>query len=213
MADLAINALPAGSGNMLSTDRIPVDKFDGGPYITVFRTGQEIMNSITSLSTATFTNINTSINNAINTCNAFSSSLDGVLGRDIFFSASYEHGVTHNIDAVTELFAVGSLQADRVYSIKVRISAYQSSTACAVRVKEFMLSVATDSTLGSPFIQIIGGGGSSDFLFDHYDINGANISLASTGITITSGGKLRFRLSHTITGQYVSIVAYYKIIL
>lgn len=62
MADIAISALPAGAGNMLSTDRIAVDKFNGGPYITVYRTGQEIMDSITSLATATFTNINASIN-------------------------------------------------------------------------------------------------------------------------------------------------------
>ena len=67
MADLSINLLPAGAGNMLATDRIPVAKYNGGPYITVYRTGQEIMNAITSLSTATFTNINTSINNAITT--------------------------------------------------------------------------------------------------------------------------------------------------
>jgi len=213
MADLMFSALPAGAGNMLATDRIPLDKFNGGPYITVYRTGQEIMNSITSLSTATFTNINTSINNAIATANDFASALDGVIGRDNFTGASYNSGSSHIIEASNALAGVGSVQADRVYSVKLRIYAYQVSTACAVRVKEFMLTVATDSSLGSPFIQIIGGGGASDFLFDHYDTNGANITLAPSGISFSSAGKLRFSVSHGIAGQFVSFLGYYKVIL
>lgn len=216
MADLTIDALPAGSGNMLPTDRIPVAKF-GTPYITVYRTGQEIMNAITSLSTASFTNINTSINNAIttatNNANAYSSSLDGVIGRDFFLGGSFSSGSSHVIESNIDLATLGSVQADRVYTIKVKIYAYQVSGACAVRVKEFNITVATDSSLGAPGVQIIGGGSSSDFLFDHYDTGGANITLAPSGFSISGAGKLRYSVSHGIAGQFVSFLGYYKMIL
>lgn len=216
MADLTIDALPAGSGNMLSTDRIPVAKF-GTPYVTVYRTGQEIMNAITSLSTASFTNINTSINNAIttatNNANTYSSQLDGVIGRDFFLGGSFNSGSSHVIKGNIDLATLGSVQADRVYSIKVRIYAYRVSGGCAVRVKEYMITVATDSSLGAPGVQIIGGGGNADHLFDHYDTDGANITLNPSGFSINSSGKLRYSVSHGIAGQFVSFLGYYKMIL
>jgi len=210
--DLAIHALPAGAGNLLSTDRIPYDRdLGGGNWNSEYHTGTEIINAITGLATATFTNINTSINNAITTAVSTVDSNLHILARDTFVSASHSSGVSIFFDSNTDINTF--VQANRIYTLKVRIYAYKALGACAVRAQEYNITISTDSALPSPFIQILGGGGSTDFLFDHNNTAGSDIILNPTGFSITSGGKLRCSVSHNIVGEIVTFLGHFQIIL
>jgi hypothetical protein len=211
--DLAIHLLPAGAGNLLSTDRIPYDRdLGGGNWVTEYHTGTQIINAITGLPTASFTNINSSITNAINTAVAQVDTNFNIIGRGVFAGGSYTSGTSHSIDSIDNLNSF-FVQADRVYTLKVRIYAYRVSGLAAVRCQEYNISICTDSSIGSPFIEILGGGGNTDFLFDHYNTNGAAITLNPSGFSITSGGKLRFNVSHGIGGgAFVSFLGHFDLI-
>lgn len=211
--DLAIHSLPAGAGNLLSTDRIPYDRdLGGGNWVTEYHTGTQIINAITGLPTVSFTNINTSINNAINTAVNTVDTNFHVLGRDSFASASFASGSSHNFDSNQSINAL-FVQADRVYTLKVRIYAYRATGPAAVRCQEYNISICTDSSIGSPFIEILGGNTNADAIFDHYNAGGANITLNPSAFSITSAGKLRCAVSHAIAGEFVSFFGHYQLIL
>ena len=192
MADLPINLLPAGAGNMLATDLFPVDKYNGGPYITVYRTGQEIMNAITSLSTATFTNINTSINNVQNniipTANGEYRILEvRQLGQSLL-SGSTSYIVFSNINSLMTL--------DIPYIINVKIYARCVTTTIATRVKEVTMVYVNKSTPESLGLFTV---------LEYADTNGANISIGNPGIH--SVNNIRISCSHSIAAEYVTFSA------
>jgi len=192
MADLMFSALPAGAGNMLATDRIPLDKFNGGPYITVYRTGQEIMNSITSLSTATFTNINTSINavqsNIIPTINTYQEILEVRQAGISLASGSSSFINFININTLMTL--------DIPYIINIKIYARCATTTIATRVKELTMVYVNKATPESLGIYS---------LYEYADTNGASIIIGSP--VIHSVNNIRISCSHSISAEFVTFSA------
>jgi hypothetical protein len=192
MADLPIYLLPSGAGNMLSTDRFPIDKFNGGPYITVYRTGQEIMNSITSLSTISFININTSINNVQNnivpTINTYQQLLE-VRQLDILLSSGSSSFITFvNINTLMSL--------DTPYIINIKIFAMCETTTIATRIKEITMTYVNKSTPESLGLYS---------LYDYADTNGSNITIGNP--TISSINNIRISCSHSIVAENVKFSA------
>lgn len=189
MADKPINLLPSSAGNMLSTDRFPVDKFDGGPYITIHRTGQQIMDAVTSLPTATFTNINTSLtnlqNNIIPTVYTNSKIIEVRSTGASFASGSSIFLTLININS--------SMSLNRPYIINFKIYARCTGATIATKVKELNIAYVNKSTP-----EIIG----TNSMYEYNDTNGASITIGNPSVISTNN--IRISTSHSIATEFVS---------
>jgi len=189
MADKPINLLPSSAGNMLSTDRFPVDKFAGGPYITIHRTGQQIMDAVTSLPTATFTNINTSLtnlqNNIIPTVYTNSKIIEVRSTGASFASGSSIFIILININS--------SMSLNRPYIINFKIYARCTGATIATKVKELNIVYVNKSTP-----EIIG----TNSMYEYNDTNGASITIGNPSVISTNN--IRISTSHSIATEFVA---------
>lgn len=197
MANKKIEQLTNDSGvNMTVNDLLPFAKYvSPGVYTTVFKKGSNIINTITGLPTANFTNINSSINNVSNSIIPIVKGYCNI--SDVFeTSVSLASGVT--------LISIGpgitnNMFANRPYIINLKIYAY-SNGPVSVKVQEYNMGFVNTS--------IIGGNLNADKLYEYNDVGGANINLNLTSILYHVGSdSLQFNVSHSISGQFISVFA------
>lgn len=198
MANKKIEQLTDDSGvNMTVNDLLPFAKYvSPGVYTTVFKKGSNIINTITGLPTVNFTNINTSINavsnNILPTVKGYCNILD-----------VFETGVSL-ASGVSTLISIGpgitgNMFANRPYIINLKIYAY-SNGPVSVKVQEYNMAFVNTS--------IFGGNLNADKLYEYNDAGGVDISINASSISYNAGSdSLRFSVSHSISGEFVSIFA------
>lgn len=193
MANKRIYELTSDTGvSMTDNDLIPIDKYvSPGVYTTVYKNGLNfknyISNYITGLSTASFTNINTSISNIIpnflnlqyiaNIANGSSEVLNGVI----------------TVLNVVDMLDLALPSRPFVTYVKIFAYAYPPNDG-NVGIAEYRI-VGT-SLAGSGDAVIV----STTELYKH---ESAGISINTSGFTFIDGGSavdLRFSNSHTLGG-------------
>lgn len=182
--------------NMNVNDLLPFAKYvSPGVYNTVFKKGSNIINTITGLPTANFTNINTSINNVSNSIIPTINNNLGILTVYTGVNINVPAGGTTTVNIGTGVFN-SLMSIKRPYIVNVKLYAYCNGSTLAVNTQEYNIGFANNI--------LIDGFDYPNKLYEYS--TGANIFLNASGFTFSSN-TLKFSISHAITGETVSVYA------
>lgn len=184
------------SVNMSVNDLLPVAKYvSPGVYNTVFKNGSNIINTITGLPTASFTNINTSINNVSSSIIPTTLNYLNILAVTQSIGQSISSGSNFFISCT---LPIGTMDPMKAYIIDFKIYAWGITTQ-ARHVQEYKIVFTNNNT-------ILNATTAANAILDVFDTSGADITLNPTNIGFHSGSNsLRFTASHTIAGEFITI--------